>query len=105
MSVVALQPRQSRPPPDKQDARQRRVTRQLELFSLRCFDLADRVAAGELEFIDGVDLAYSAAVWADLPNAIDTSGLVDRNRSRAPTGDDIVQHTVTLAFANARRPT
>lgn len=99
MKVVALRPRQSEPAANKH-----RVTKQLELFALRCFELSDRVAAGELEFIDAVDMAYSAAVWADLPNAIDASGLIDRNRSGAPCGDDIVQHTISVAFANVRRP-
>jgi hypothetical protein len=75
------------------------VTRQLETLALRCFELADRVAAGELPFIDAVDLAHDAAVWADLPNAIDRSGLIDSNIAGAPTGQDIVQATIAAAFA------
>lgn len=105
MSVVALRSRQSEPAADKPEITKHRITKRLELFALRCFELADRVTAGELEFIDAVDLAYSAAVWADLPNAIDASGLIDRNRSGAPCGDDIIQHTISVAFANVRRPT
>jgi len=31
------------------------ITRQLAIFALRSFELADRVAVGELELIDGVD--------------------------------------------------
>jgi len=81
-----------------------RVTKQLELFALRCFDLADRVAAGDLPFIEAVDFAYSAAVWANLPATIEASGLIDCNKSGAPTGDDIVQATLAAAFANARGP-
>lgn len=81
-----------------------RVTRQLEILALRSIELADRVVAGELEFLDAIDLAYSAAVWADLPRAIDRSGLIDANRSAHPSGDDIVQATIAAAFANARRP-
>lgn len=105
MNVVALRARHSGPAADEPDIPKHRATKRLELFALRCFEIADRVAADELEFIDAVDLAYSAAVWADLPAAIDASGLIDRNRSGAPTGDDIVQHTISVAFANARRPT
>jgi hypothetical protein len=81
-----------------------RVTRQLEILALRCLDLADRVATGELDYIEGVDLAYSSAVWADLPNAIDASGLIDRNGPGAPSGDDIVQATIAAAFQLGRRP-
>jgi hypothetical protein len=81
-----------------------RVTRQLEILALRSIDLADRVAAGGLPFIAAVDLAYEAAVWADLPNAIDASGLIDSNISGAPTGDDIVQATIAASFATVPRP-
>ncbi len=79
----------------------RAVIRRLELLALRCAELADRVATGELGFLDAVDLAYNAAVWADLPNAIDASGLIDTG---IICGDDIVQATLAAAFANARRP-
>jgi hypothetical protein len=65
------------------------VTRQLEILALRSLDLADRVAAGDLPFIEAVDLAYSAAQWAGLVDAV---------------GDDAVQATLAAAFANARRP-
>jgi hypothetical protein len=78
------------------------LTRQLEILAQRSLELADRVAAGQLGFIDAVDLAYEAAVWADLPNAIDASGLIDTNIHGAATGDDIVQATIAAAFANAR---
>jgi hypothetical protein len=63
---------------------------QLELLAVRSLELADRVAAGEIKFIDAVDLAYDAAT---------RSGLVET------VGDDIVQATLAAAFANARRPT
>src|SRR5215472_14167303 len=36
----------------------RRVTRQLEILALRSMELADRVARGQLDFIEAVDLAY-----------------------------------------------
>jgi len=69
--------------------RARRVTRQLEILALRSMELADRVAAGELKFLDAVDVAYEAALW---------SGLTET------AGDDIVQATIAAAFANARAP-
>jgi hypothetical protein len=84
--------------------RQRKVRRQLEILALRSFDLADRVAAGKLPFIAAVDLAYEAAIWADLPNAIDASGLINSNIVGAPTGTDIVQKVIAAAFATVRRP-
>jgi hypothetical protein len=62
---------------------------QLELFARRCLDLADAVAERRMAFLDAVDLAYEAAVWADLV---------------AEIGDDVVQATMAAAFANARRP-
>ena len=64
--------------------------RQLEILALRSLELADRVAAGEIAFLDAVDIAYDAAVWAGLTDAV---------------GDDVVQATLAAAFANARRPT
>jgi hypothetical protein len=63
---------------------------QLEILSLRSLELADRVAAGEVAFLDAVDMAYEAAVWSGLTETV---------------GDDIVQATLAAAFANARRPT
>jgi len=80
----------------------RRVTRQLEILALRSMELADRVARGQLDFIEAVDLAYSAAIWADLPNAINKSGLIDTNISGHPSGDDVIQATIAAAFANVR---
>jgi hypothetical protein len=77
----------------------RRVTRQLEILALRSMELADRVATGELKFLEAVDLAYTAALWADLPNAIEKSGVINTEKI---TGDDIVQATIAAAFANAR---
>jgi hypothetical protein len=66
------------------------ASRQLEVLALRSLELADRVAAGEIAFLDAVDIAYDAAVWSGLTSTI---------------GDDIVQATLAAAFANARRPT
>ena len=86
---------------DSKAARAHKITRQLEIFAIRCIELADRAAAGEIKFLDAVDLAYSAAMWADLPIAIEASGLIN---SKVITGDDIVQATLAAAFANARRP-
>jgi hypothetical protein len=66
-----------------------RASKQLEIFARRALDLADQVAAGQLRFLDAVDIAYEAATWAGLVKAV---------------GDDIVQATLAAAFANARRP-
>jgi hypothetical protein len=100
MTATVLRPRST----TKRHVAKSPVTRQLEILALRSIELADRVAAGEIDFIDAIDLAYSAAIWADLPNAIDKSGLIDTNRSGHPSGDDIVQTTIAAAFANARGP-
>jgi hypothetical protein len=94
MAVVRLKSPRLEPPPKTP-----RVTRQLEILALRCFDLADRVAARQLPFSTAVDLAFEGAIWADLPNAIDASGLIDSNIVGAPTGMDIVQETIATAFA------
>jgi hypothetical protein len=60
-----------------------RASRQLELLALRSLELADRVAAGEIAFLDAVDIAYDAAVWSGLTSTV---------------GDDIVQATLAAAF-------
>ena len=79
----------------------RRITHQIEILALRSMELADRVAAGEIKFLDAVDLAYAAALWADLPNAIEKSGVINTDKI---TGGDIVQATIAAAFANAKAP-
>jgi hypothetical protein len=60
----------------------------LDLLRDRCRTLADRVRSGEIPFLDGVDLAYSAA---------DFSGLVNRY------GDDEVQKIIASAFMETPR--
>ena len=60
----------------------------LRLFNIRCSELAGRVRAGFLPFVDAVDLAYEAAVW---------SGLCDL------VGDDRVQVCMAEAFMGLRR--
>jgi hypothetical protein len=65
------------------------AARRLEIFALRCLDLADPVAENQIGFLDAIDLAYDAATW---------SGLTDN------VGDDVVQACMAAAFANARRP-
>jgi hypothetical protein len=63
---------------------------QIKLFAIRCSELADRVAAGQMSFIDAIDTAYSAAIWSGLIDAI---------------GDDAVQKVMQAAFAGTcRRP-
>jgi hypothetical protein len=61
---------------------------QIELFAIRASELADRVAAGQISFIDAVDMAYSAAVWSGLADSI---------------GDDAIQKVLQAAFANTSR--
>jgi hypothetical protein len=60
----------------------------LDLLLERSRTLAARVRAGEIEFLDAVDMAYSAAEFA---------GLVERH------GDDLVQATLALAFMDIPR--
>jgi hypothetical protein len=60
---------------------------QLALLAIRSRELADRVTAGLLPFIDAVDMAYSAAEWAGLTDTV---------------GDDVVQSILAAAFANVR---
>ena len=57
--------------------------RRIDLFALRCRDLRDRVVADQLGFIDAVDMAYSAAIWAGLTDDL---------------GDDAVQQVMAVAF-------
>jgi hypothetical protein len=67
---------------------ERHITRQLAILTQRSFELADRVASAELELIDGVDMAFEAARWSGLTEAI---------------GNDAVQAILAEAFAGARR--
>jgi hypothetical protein len=67
---------------------ERHITRQLAILTQRSFELADRVAVGELELIDGVDMAFEAARWSGLTETI---------------GNDAVQAILAEAFAGARR--
>jgi hypothetical protein len=60
---------------------------QLKLFAIRCGDMVERIAAGEVRFIDGVDLLYDAAVWSGLADGV---------------GDDAVQHVMAAAFTPLR---
>ena len=64
--------------------------RQLELFGARCKQLVDRVCAGQIPFIEAIDMAYSAATW---------SGVVDS------AGDDAVQWVMATVFINPPRST
>jgi hypothetical protein len=57
------------------------------LFGVRCGELAARTLAGDIAFLDAIDLLYDAAIW---------SGLVDG------VGDDVVQAIMANAFADAR---
>jgi hypothetical protein len=64
------------------------LNRQLRLFEERCNEIVERVDAGTIAFIDGVDMLHSAALW---------SGLSDN------VGDDLVQAVMARAFMGARR--
>ena len=66
---------------------ERGTTRQLELLALRSFELADRVAAGELQFLDAVDVAFDSAV---------ASGLADL------VGYDVLQVLLAATFEKVR---
>jgi hypothetical protein len=62
---------------------------QLVLFERRCQTLADRVGCQQLNFVDAVDLAYDAAIWSGLADAV---------------GDDVVQATMANAFMKVCQP-
>ena len=59
------------------------VQAQVELLAIRAAELADRVSAGQLGFIDAVDMAYDAAVFAGLVETI---------------GDYAIQKVLAAAF-------
>jgi hypothetical protein len=59
------------------------TSHQLALFSERARVLAERVAAGQLGFIDAVDMAYDAAIWSGLADSV---------------GGDKVQAALAAAF-------
>jgi hypothetical protein len=62
--------------------------RQIDLFGARCHQLAERVSAGVIPFVEAVDLAYSAAVWSGLSDCV---------------GDDAVQNIMANAFMGIQR--
>jgi hypothetical protein len=66
---------------------ERCVTRQLETLALRSFELADRVAAGQLQFLDAVDVAFDSA---------EASGLADL------VGYDVIQIVLATTFEKVR---
>jgi len=53
------------------------------MFALRSFDFADRVEAGEIKFLDAIDVLYDSSV---------ASGLVEE------VGADQVQRIIADAF-------
>ena len=60
----------------------------LDVLFERASELAFRVEMGQLAFIEAIDLAYSAALWA---------GLIDL------VGDDVVQLTLAAGFRDVKR--
>jgi hypothetical protein len=69
--------------PEEHALREQYVERQLTILAMRAVDLAERVKCGDLEKVDAVDMAHSAAV---------ISGLVDA------VGNDAVQIVLANAF-------
>jgi hypothetical protein len=65
------------------------TSRQLEILAVRSLELAERVGAGEIAFLDAVDVAYDGAVWAGLNDIV---------------GDDVVQAVLAEAFRTVRPP-
>ena len=63
------------------------IAQQLEILALRSFELADRVAAGQLQFLDAVDLAFDSA---------EASGLADL------VGYDVIQIVLATIFEKVR---
>ncbi len=63
------------------------ATKQLELLALRSFQLADRVASGELQFLDAIDLVFDSAVASGLADAV---------------GYDVIQVVLDAAFEKVR---
>ena len=59
------------------------IQAQLELFEIRCREMAQQVNAGLIAMVDAADMLHSAAIW---------SCLIDR------IGPDAVQQTMANAF-------
>jgi hypothetical protein len=59
------------------------ISAQLELFEIRCLEMANKVKAGILPLHVAVDFMYSAAVWSDLVDNV---------------GDDVCQNIMGRAF-------
>jgi hypothetical protein len=59
------------------------ISAQLELFEIRCLEMANKVRAGLMPLHEGVDFLYSAAIWSDLVDNV---------------GDDLVQNIMARAF-------
>jgi hypothetical protein len=62
--------------------------RQLELLAIRSTELADRVTAGTIGFLDAVDAAATAAEWSGLTDSV---------------GADAVQKILAASFAGIGR--
>jgi hypothetical protein len=76
---------------EPQGHRQRKsyfTTHALDLFAIRCCQLADDVTANRIAFLDAIDVAYDAAVASGLVRAV---------------GDDAAQKVMACAFAEVGR--
>lgn len=72
----------------RQEFSHREANPQIELFESRCRTLVDRVRGGNLQFVDAVDMAASAAEWSGLADAV---------------GFDVVQAVMASAFMGLPR--
>jgi hypothetical protein len=69
------------------DYLERCIAQQLEILARRSFELADRVAAGELQFLDAVDVAFDSAVASGLAESV---------------GYDVIQIVLATSFEMVR---
>jgi hypothetical protein len=69
------------------DHLERCIAQQLEILARHSFELAERVAAGELEFLDAVDVAFDAAVASGLEESV---------------GFDVIQIVLAASFEKVR---
>jgi hypothetical protein len=81
-------------PPDKVVLHPRQrdgygLARKIDFFELRCFDYAERVNAGDVAFLDAIDLLWDSAV---------ASGLADQ------IGTDSIQEIMHNTWAEVRKP-
>jgi hypothetical protein len=77
-----------------------RANRQLRMLRHRATELAERVRAGELQFIDAVDVAYDAAVAAGM---LETLPVYTTPAGSVIVPDDLIQMVLAEAFGPVRQ--